>query len=661
MIANLLSLAILFLLVLFSPALVLADQPHYTLIVNQVRGEECCDPGSLASLNGQLAALSRNNLPATFALRFDALTDSRYVAILKSAPQSRIEIAGMLEIIPSLASASGVIYKSNSEKWYEPSSSFLVGYVQDDREKLIDTYMSNFKKFFGYYPTTTVAWLVDTYSLGYLRQKYGVLAHEITREQWNTDAITLYGGPPHYPYFPSPNWGIVPVASVSANMPMVFRQTIADPVDNYGDSTNSHTSQPNDYFQGRRDFQYFVHLFNQAHQQEANPYTFAVLGLENSMPSDIQQEFSKQLDFVGNWAKNSKDNFVVNARDFTSNFRNQSNPAVVSYEGDDQDNVSSRAWWITTPSYRVRLRSDSRRLYISDLRIYSESFFDPYFQSQSSTRAYWIVPYLVDSSRFRQGDSGVSALFNPLGDGLKTGKAKYPPVYLLLAENIDASNISLTRGETELILQNGDQAIAKFAADYFSISEKKTSFSPENLGWKNLDGTTAWGMRQQRDGDWQKFFPWSQSTDLARQRQENSAFLLPALLKTDPDPKKTIVYVNNRYSIAGRNPARILLLPKNDQGYPVAVVDKLEVTTNPAVTNVAYSQPDENSGGIFVDVTYNQPGKVTVKIKISNLESSQEVFFAPDCRKDLTSCLSHPWHFYWYGRNLVQEVYNKFK
>ena len=86
----------------------------------------------------------------------------------------------------------------------------MIGYQPDDRKKLIDTYMTAFQNAFGYYPATSVSWMIDPLSLAYLQQKYGVSVQEITREQWGTDSYTIYGGPPHYPYKPSQNWAIVP-------------------------------------------------------------------------------------------------------------------------------------------------------------------------------------------------------------------------------------------------------------------------------------------------------------------------------------------------------------------------------------------------------------------------------------------------------------------
>jgi hypothetical protein len=58
-----------------------------------------------------------------------------------------------------------------------------------------------------------------------------------------------------------------------------------------GDDSSSFTSQPNDYALRKADFSYFEHLFLQAHSQNSNQDTFALIGLENSMPSEVQTEF----------------------------------------------------------------------------------------------------------------------------------------------------------------------------------------------------------------------------------------------------------------------------------------------------------------------------------------------------------------------------------
>jgi hypothetical protein len=327
----------------------------YILFVNQVRGEECCDQGQVEALNQQIKTFESRQLPATFAFRFDALTP-KFLNTLKESHVNH-EVAAFLEITPSLALAAQVNYQGDNSNWYRAKHSYLIGYSPDDRVKLLDTYMARFFSEIGAYPKTTVAWMIDPASLHYLSEKYGVTAHEITREQWGTDSYTLHGGPPHYPYFPSKNWALVP-GDTESSMPLIFRQTVSDPLRNYGDFTSAFTSQPNDYLSGSNDFKYFKSLIEQTLEQPGNEYAIAVLGLENSMDSEFQNEYFKQIVHIKELALHDERIKIVtanNLRDLVSE-----NSSSILSGRDLLNNSKEKTWWITTNTYRLRYQALQR-------------------------------------------------------------------------------------------------------------------------------------------------------------------------------------------------------------------------------------------------------------------------------------------------------------
>lgn len=373
-------------------------QPKFVLFVNQVRGEECCDPGTATTLDYQLKTLSGVNLPATFALRYDAL-NQKFLQIFEQHPQEH-EMAAFLEITPSLAHDAQVLYAGTAQDWYKAKYSYLIGYVPEDRVRLIDAYMEKFAATVGHFPKTTVAWMIDPLSLTYLAEKYGVTAHEITREQWGTDSYTLYGGPPHYPYHPSSNWALVPSQADDATMPVIFRQTVSDPLKNYGDFTSAFTSQPNDYLSGGNDFDYFKRLINQTLTQPGNEYAIAILGLENSMDQSFQTEYAKQIEYIRSLAETNSNLKILTTEKLPNSIPDNS-PSVVS-GADLSTNTQDQAWWITTDSYRLRLRFDGTNLMINDIRLYDDTLRDPYLDnSLALTNGAWIIPFLLDNSRIR--------------------------------------------------------------------------------------------------------------------------------------------------------------------------------------------------------------------------------------------------------------------
>lgn len=183
------------------------------VFINQVRGVECCQKGSFEYVKRQLELFKTLTLPATFALRYDVLTNKQFIDLFKSYRKDTFNYGIFFEITPLLAKESGVTYKGTEERWYRAQYAYLVGYDPNERIKLIDTAMGQFKKQFGYYPDTVVGWLIDTYSAEYLSNKYGVKNLEITREQWGTDGYALYGGPLLSVYTPSKKWIFIPSQS----------------------------------------------------------------------------------------------------------------------------------------------------------------------------------------------------------------------------------------------------------------------------------------------------------------------------------------------------------------------------------------------------------------------------------------------------------------
>ena len=187
---------------LYFPGLVLATDnrpPAQVLVINQTRGEECCQPGSLDNLQQQLKIHQENQIPAYFVLRYDALNDSRYTKVIKealNAPGGIIKVGALLEVLPSLARDAQVNFQADKDDWQEAQNAFTIGYRPEDRKKLVDQFFSRFHQEYGFYPQLSSSWMIDTPTANYLQQRYHVKAHLITREQWGTDTYHLYGGPP---------------------------------------------------------------------------------------------------------------------------------------------------------------------------------------------------------------------------------------------------------------------------------------------------------------------------------------------------------------------------------------------------------------------------------------------------------------------------------
>jgi hypothetical protein len=139
--------------IIFNQPVLAAD--HTTLIMNQVRGAQCCSPGNVKNLELQIKTALQLNLASTFALRYDVLNNQTFATHSNYQNHSLIEWAAFLEITPQLAQDAGVTYSGNESNWYEAQFAYLIGYTQSDRQKIIKTYMEQFKKIFGDYPKSS--------------------------------------------------------------------------------------------------------------------------------------------------------------------------------------------------------------------------------------------------------------------------------------------------------------------------------------------------------------------------------------------------------------------------------------------------------------------------------------------------------------------------
>lgn len=646
--------SIIFTTFLFLPTSVLAEennQNHFTLIINQVRGTSCCDKGSLEHFNNQAKKLKELSLNGNFSLRYDALKDQKFIETANKYPEH--EIGGLLEIIPSLASDAGVEYLGSETKWHEANHVFLIGYTQEQRKKLIDTYMSQFKQKFNRYPTFTNAWMIDAWSLKYLKSEYGVLAHEITREQYGTDSYTLYGGPVHYPYWPSVSWALMPDNTTKDIMPLILRQTITDPVFIYGDNSDSYTSQPNDYFIRADTTDYFKHLFQQAHLQPNNSYTFALIGLENSMPENVQTEYMKQLEFLAQW-QNSM-NQVLTVTDFQSRYRSVYENTQI-YEGVAQKDTTEKAWWINTPSYRARIRLSNNTLFISDLRIFDPSIKDPYYDRKSTSFGWWITPFVLDGSRFFYEDTqNLNTLIR--NDYLKERKAQYlSPTRIELPTD---QNVQVKALDNGISFLNGDNTIASFNENNFYIDpSSKLKLDSEitknifnSLQWKENDQDDSWGFNQKNN----IYTPFININSINSQREKHPQLLFPELKNSSIDSTKTSLLVNNAYAIASRNPVRLILFPVDDKNNPVVLFDQPSVQTEKNVDKVSLYHPHGSNGMIFIDVENSGPDSNTVTIKLKDFQSSTNIYFAPNCKKEILYCITHPKQTWWFLRSLIED------
>jgi hypothetical protein len=112
----------------------------------------------MSNLKLQIETALKLQLPTTFTLRYDVLKNQSFLNLIKNYQNNpNLEWGGFLEITPELAKDAGVQYKGDGSNWYEAQFVYLIGYNQEERQKILETYMNKFKTIFGDYPKTTTA------------------------------------------------------------------------------------------------------------------------------------------------------------------------------------------------------------------------------------------------------------------------------------------------------------------------------------------------------------------------------------------------------------------------------------------------------------------------------------------------------------------------
>ncbi|MBD3279638.1 MAG: hypothetical protein GF390_02915 [Candidatus Pacebacteria bacterium] len=653
-------------------------QPAQVLIINQVRGQECCDAGSLAKLKLQVEALIKHNLPGFFSLRYDVLQDPvwvNYLQQLKKQHPQLINYGLLIEITPELAQAAGVEYQGNEHNWYEAQHVFTLGYEPAVRQQLLDTLFKAYFTKFDQYPQFTTAWMIDTPSLNYLVDKYQVQVHQITREQWGVDSYSLDGGPAHYPYLASQQWLFVPDYQ-AANQALIVRQTLTDPLENYGDTSSAFTSQPNDYSGDGKGFGYFKKLLNQAIDQPLQP-GFALIGLENSMADNYQQVYLEQLAYLAELKAQQRVSFpsLSALKSFWSH------QPITVYAGKQlTTGPEQRVYWVTTPNYRVRLRFNQDQVFIDDLRVYDSDFVDPYSQYQAVSKGHWVVSYLIAGSLWYEQPQTernlVLKLFGPPElvalppePQQDTGEHQFSRLKLPPAQSSSSLAVQQHDQTVELSYQqkNEQKLTITFGLTQFKLSPLDITsvdyqaFLPANhplvhqqnhhsltLKWLVNDQASHQGQLECQQQSCQFSFT-TQPELLVTARETQYPFIFPEQKTRELSQENTILYVHNQYAIAGRNPVRVVLVPYDVYGFVTSLSAAPTVELSPSVAVMSDWKKAQHQSIQYLDFSHNQPQKTQLTVILpGGLTKKATIYFAPNCKQDKAYCLRHPVQAWWY-------------
>ena len=322
------------------------DCPNrYLVLVNPVRGRTLWVDQGLKSLEDQYQAVSKYRFAATWLFQYDVLNDEEIISFVKKNFSENQEVGLFLEVSPEFALASRVVYPS-LVAWYEPKAVFLSGYSQSERRRLIDTAFGKFKEIFGKYPLSVGAWWIDSYSLNYMKKKYGIKAVLIVANQLKTDDYSIWGHWWGIPYYPSRANILVPASNEKTKLDLVVIQWgQRDPTKAYGEGPvfSNYSVQANDYLERGLRTSYFKNLIDYYLDCKL-PIGQITVGLETGIESvKVFPEFLRQLEVLSK-IKNLQS---LTMSEFSDRYRSfySLNPERIVLKDDKTE-------WILTPLKR---------------------------------------------------------------------------------------------------------------------------------------------------------------------------------------------------------------------------------------------------------------------------------------------------------------------
>ena len=155
--------------------------PRIVNIINFVRQTEprpvnISDEDLFLTTLRQVELLEKHRLRGTFLLQYDALLNPRYQELMRRALKEGSEVGGWWEITQPHVEAAGMTWRGAYPWDWHANVGFSTGYTPEEREKLVDVYMAEFKKIFGAYPTAVGSWFIDAHTLQYMADRYRIVA-----------------------------------------------------------------------------------------------------------------------------------------------------------------------------------------------------------------------------------------------------------------------------------------------------------------------------------------------------------------------------------------------------------------------------------------------------------------------------------------------------
>ncbi len=466
------------------------DKPRIVNIYNFIRNSDFrlrnSEEVMFDCTRRQIELLKSVNLPSTWALQYDALLNPRYPKLLKKHLGTNDEIAAWWEIPKPLAEKAGIPWRGAHD--WDPAANvgFSPAYTPEQRRKMVDVYMADFKRIFGFFPRTVGSWFIDEVTLEYFAQKYGVVASCNCKDQIGTDFYTLWGGYWNQAYYPSRLNAYMPAQTPGGQLDIpVFRMLGSDPIYQHGTTPGLLSLEPV-YQHGGGGMPKWVDWFMKSFvEQPPLAFAYAQAGQENSFGwVAMRNGLTNQIPLFAELARAGEirvETLEQTGRWFRKHFSVTPATSVVAL--DDWKNEGRKTVWYDSRFYRLNILWEKDSFYIRDIHCFDERLVSPTHDTplKQTSLAYETLP-IVDWAAWSGGGQRPAGMFPVLvaPDGTV---APMQPDGNPVVKELNATDLSILQP-----LKGGGSLSIVCAETSLTFAGKDVQGKPLKWAWKTVGG-----------------------------------------------------------------------------------------------------------------------------------------------------------------------------
>ena len=368
-----------------------AAAPRIINIINFIRQTdyrvENADSLLYETVCEQVKLVNKYDLPATFLLQYDALINPLYQDLLKSKLNDHSEIGAWWELTQPQIKAAGIKWRGEHSWVSHANIAFSTGYTKEERERLVDVYMAKFKEIFGTYPKSIGSWFIDAHTLGYMYDKYKIVASCNCKDQVGTDGYTLWGGYWNQAYYPSRVNAYMPAQTEEGQIPVpIFRMLGSDPIYQYDDGLGQERqgviSLEPVYEKAGMDRRWVDYFLESIVDQPCLAFNYAQAGQENSFTwSNMSKGLEMQIPILDSLRKENKirvETLGESGAWFKECFKVTPATAVTTLT--DVRGEGNKTVWFNSRYYRANLLWEKGTFRFRDIHLFDESYKSVYLE-----------------------------------------------------------------------------------------------------------------------------------------------------------------------------------------------------------------------------------------------------------------------------------------